>query len=129
MNWRDRRGFALFNAIFILVVLAALGTAMVTLSGIGRTTSLHALLGAKAYHAAASGIEWGSWQALNGGGCNGNLTIDGSAVTVICTTTVFAEGGSNYNVHRLSALAEFGAYGDADYVSRRIEARVTSAVP
>ena len=51
-------GFTLVTAIFIVVILALLGGYMVSLSGVQRMTTVHALQGAKAYQAARAGIEW-----------------------------------------------------------------------
>ncbi len=121
-------GFALFNAIFLLVVLAAVGVFMVTLSGVGQYTSLWGLQGARVYHAARSGLEWGSVQAL-GGNCaaSASFAVGGFNVTVTCAATPFTEGLDNYNVYRLTSVAEQGVYGAADYVSRRLEARITTA--
>lgn len=126
----QQAGFALINAIFLLVVLAFLGVVMVTLSGVQSRTPVFALQGARTYHAARSGIEWGTWKALNGS-CvaTTTLTIDGATVVVTCQSAPFTEGASNYNVYRLSASAERGSYGSTDYISRRIKARVTDALP
>jgi len=124
---RQQGGFALINALFLLVVLAFLGVVMVTLSGVQSRTPLFALLGARTYHAARSGIEWGTFKALNGScaAANTTLTIDGATVVVTCQSAPFTEGASTYNVYRLSAFAKRGSYGATDYISRRIEARVT----
>jgi MSHA biogenesis protein MshP len=119
-------GFALFNAIFLLVVLAAVGVFMVTLSGVGHYTSLWGLQGARVYHAARSGIEWGSVRAL-AGNCASTafFTVEGINITVTCAAAPFTEGTDNFNVYQLTSVAEQGAFGAMDYVSRRLEARVT----
>ena len=61
------RGFALVSAIFLLVVLAALGAFIAVVSTTQQIGSALDLQGAKAYQAARAGIEWGSYQvwALN----------------------------------------------------------------
>lgn len=121
-------GFALVGAIFLLVVLAALGTFMVTMGGVQTRTGLLALQGARAYHAARSGIEWGIYEDLNGGACStGIFAVGDFTVTVSCAEDSYTEGGSSYKVYRIIALAEFGSYGSPDYVSRRLEAKVTDA--
>lgn len=62
---RDRRrGFALVSAIFILVVLAALGAAIVTVSTSQHAGSAIDVEGARAYQAARAGVEWGVYQVL-----------------------------------------------------------------
>lgn len=61
------RGFALVTAIFLLVVLAALGAFIVNISSTLSTTSAQDLRGSRAYHAAQAGLEWGMLQVLDPG--------------------------------------------------------------
>ena len=86
----SQRGFALVTAIFLLVVLGALALFMLSLSGTQHFTSTWAVLSARAHYAALSGIEWGAWQAVNGGACNGNPTVapGGPAVFTVRTRVV-----------------------------------------
>ncbi|MDK2847485.1 MAG: biosis protein MshP [Desulfuromonadales bacterium] len=127
---RSQKGFSIVTALFILLVLAVLGGFMVTMSGVQSRTSLWALQGARAYHAARSGLEWGGFRALNAGTCvGGSFSIDGFSVTVSCSEEAFVEGGRNYKVYSLTSLAESGNYGDRDYVSRQLRARMTGATP
>lgn len=121
-------GFALVGAIFLLVVLAALGTFMVTMGGVQSRTTLLALQGVRAYHAARSGIEWGVYEDIAGGACSsGTFAVGSFTVTVSCSEDSYTEGTSSYKVYRIVSLAEYGSYGSLDYVSRRIEAKVTDA--
>lgn len=60
-----QRGFAVVAAIFLLVILAAIGVAMVTFSTAQHTTSGQDVMGARAYQAARAGIEWALYQRLN----------------------------------------------------------------
>jgi MSHA biogenesis protein MshP len=135
MNRRDplrsQKGFSLITALFILLVLAALGTFMVTMSGVQSRTSLWAFQGAQAYHAARSGLEWGTFQALNSS-CVASTTLNvgNFNVTLQCQAQgAIAEGGQSYYVYQLTSLAEWGTYGNGDYISRLLRARVTGATP
>lgn len=126
----DQRGMSLVTALFILVVLSAIGGYMVLTAGVQRRTTVMALQGARAYHAAHSGLEWGIFRDLASGSCtNGTFDVDGFTVSVGCSQTPFVEGGNNYTVFRISSLAEWGSYGDENYVSRQLTARVTNAQP
>ena len=61
----DRQaGIALASAIFLIVVLAALGAIVVTVSGLQHTSSARDVMGSKAYQAARAGIEWGAYKVL-----------------------------------------------------------------
>lgn len=127
-----QRGFALVTAIFLIVVLSSLGLYMVRISGIQHQTVNVALLGARAFHAARTGIEWGVYQALNGN-CTTqtlNLTeggLDGFDVDVTCSSTSHTETGDTYNIFVIDVEARAGTYGSPDYVSRRIQATLTDA--
>ena len=64
------RGSALIVAIFILVVLAALGAAIVSLSSSAQIGAALDMQGARALQAARFGSEWGVYQLLRGA-CSG----------------------------------------------------------
>ncbi|MEZ4601454.1 MAG: pilus assembly protein MshP [Syntrophotaleaceae bacterium] len=132
MTLSSENGFSIITALFILLVLAVLGGFMVTMSGVQSRTTLWALQGARAYHAASSGLEWGGYRALVDDSCDPAtaLAINGFRVTVRCQAgPSITEGGQTYTVFQLIALAEQGAYGNGDYVSRQLQARVTGAIP
>jgi len=57
-----QRGASLVTAIFLLVVLASLAVAMVTLSTTQQAASNLDLQGSRAYLAARAGAEWGVYQ-------------------------------------------------------------------
>lgn len=136
------RGFALVAAIFIVVVLAMLGAMMVTISGVQRATASAATQGARAFHAARSGVEWGTFGALNSTAATCGATpstpttntfnlavagLDGFTVSVVCSYTEHRERGTTYNIYVITSTATSGAFGDADFVSRTLRATVTNA--
>lgn len=126
-------GFALVAAIFLVVVLALLGIFLVRVSGVQNQTVNVALLGARAFEAARTGIEWGAFQALNAASCTTttlNLTeggLNGFDVDVTCTSSTHSETGDTYDIYLIEAVASDGTYGTPDYVSRRMQATVTDA--
>ena len=134
---RREAGFSLVSAVFLLVVLTAAGAVMVRLGGVQRTTTSFALLGPKAYHAAHSAVEWNVHQALFvPGSCpvgvttttSFNLTEGGLQnfrATVECTAEIHTQAGAPATVYRITALGEYGSFGDRDYVSRRLEVTIT----
>jgi MSHA biogenesis protein MshP len=61
---KNVRGFALVSAIFILVVLAALGAFILNISTNQQIGSALDVQGVRAYQAARAGIEWGLYQQL-----------------------------------------------------------------
>ena len=126
-----QRGFSLVSAIFLLVVLAALGAFAVRINVLQQQTVTAALRADQAFHAARSGIAWSAYRALHGGACalaTLNLTEGGTAgfrVSVQCSQTTHVEGTATVAVFVLDARAEAGAFGGPDYVSRRVQAKIT----
>jgi MSHA biogenesis protein MshP len=129
-----QQGFSLVSALFLLVVLGALGAYMVGISGTQHFTTLHALQGVRAYHAARSGVEWGIGDAINNGNCaTGTILsggdLDGFRVEVDCTSTMHRETGNSYNIYDITAFAQTNspAFGQPGYAARTIGATVTNA--
>ena len=128
---RHQRGAALVAAIFLLVVLAGLAVYAVRIGVVQQQTVTAAMRAAQAFHAAKSGLDWGAYRAVNGGWC-GTATLNlseagtsGFAVTVQCAQTLHSEAGAPLNVYVIDVRAEAGLYGGPDYVSRRLQAKVT----
>ena len=97
---KPARGFAIVSAIFILVVLAALGAFMVNISSNQQIGSALDMQGSRAYQAARAGIEWGLFRQLQAGSCAASSTFQpaaasmtGFTVTVSCTTVADGSGG------------------------------------
>jgi MSHA biogenesis protein MshP len=128
-----QRGFSILSAIFLLVVLAFLGVAMVTFSTTQHQSSAMDVMGARAYQAARAGIEWGAYQVLqNGGACAATTTLaampgtlSGFTVTVTCVSTPHSEAGVPVNVYQLTSTATQGAAGTAGYVERQMTVTIT----
>lgn len=128
-------GFALPTAIFLLVVLAALGVLLVRLAGLAASTTNMDVLAARAYQAARAGLEWGAYQSLRGPGCsNGALVLAGTladfTVTVTCVATAVSESGAAYSIDQITALACNAAAcpaaaPGANYVERQLTVTVS----
>ena len=65
MTQKRQRGFTMVSAIFLLVVLAALGAFIVVVSTSQQVGSAMDVQGARAYQAARAGIEWGAYNVWN----------------------------------------------------------------
>ncbi|ATQ77494.1 agglutinin biogenesis protein MshP [Massilia violaceinigra] len=95
-NLERMRGVSLVTAIFLLVVLAGLAVAMVTLATSAQTSSALDLQGTRAYLSARAGAEWGVYQVTRANGACATSTFPMPAdstlarmkVTVICTRTL-----------------------------------------
>lgn len=131
-------GAALVSAIFLLVVLAALGAYMITVSGVQQTTTSRAVISARAYFAARAGLEWGIHRTVSpafvsGAPCPATATFtpagfgfDDVVVTVECSLTQYSPGTPT-NIYVLTSTARHGSAGTQEYVERRLEAAVCRA--
>jgi MSHA biogenesis protein MshP len=139
---RPQRGFTIISAIFLVVVLAALGAMMVTFSTSQQTTSVQDIQGSRAYHAARAGVEFGVYQITRNGVpvCNANtpLALGGSlagfAVAVQCTAfpgggATYAENGATSQVFQITSTASIGNAGSADRVERQLTVTVEAPPP
>ncbi len=128
-----QRGFSLVPALFLLIVLAGLGTVAVRMTAVQSQTVALAMQSARAFAAAKSGIEWSSHQALTAASCSdGTLTLTqgglaGFTVQTSCRVTNHTEGSTTVSVYVIDAFARYGVYGNPDYVTRRLRATVTDA--
>jgi len=139
-----QRGSAIVTAIFLLVVLSALGAFMVTLSTTQNITAAQDIQGSKAYQAARAGAEWGAYQILrNNAGAyaadcrlfpvaqnmpalSGMLT--GFTVNVNCVAISYTEGARTAAnplwVYQLTSTATMGTLGNINYVDRQVRISV-----
>ena len=138
-------GFAVVSAIFLLVILAALGAFMVTISSVQHTTSATDIEGSRGYWAAQAGLEWGLYQVLdptnatvvapanaawpNLPGCfSPNPTtlpalagsLVGFTISVSCAVSTHTEAGKSVAVYQLTSRATKGTVGTQNYIQREL---------
>ncbi|KQQ40327.1 hypothetical protein ASF61_06035 [Duganella sp. Leaf126] len=140
-------GVALVTAIFLLVVLAGLGVAAVSLTTAQQGARVQDELGARAYQAARAGMEWALFTHLQGGGlsCASPMTFAlpaGSSLSTFTATVTCAaapgygvsNGATDPTANRLTitVTACNGRPGEAcpaptnsaDYIQRTIRAQL-----
>jgi MSHA biogenesis protein MshP len=125
------RGMALIAALFMIVVVAALGTLSLRIGATQRQTASLALLTYRANAAAYSGLEFASFRA-NQGACpfNQGLVINGFTVNISCPVpTTHMIGLMSRSVWDLRATAVQGTYGRPDFVQRTQTRRVSDVPP
>ncbi|HVY23963.1 MAG TPA: hypothetical protein VG962_11495 [Steroidobacteraceae bacterium] len=140
---QSKNGFALVAALFLIIVLAALGLFATKIAGTQEQSIDLELLGARAQAAANSGIEYAANRALmhNKNCVNTTLNLNqaalqGFVVTIGCTRSNHTMTGSaptcngnNCQAYELTATATYGTYGTANYVSRQQRRTVTNTPP
>lgn len=135
---RSQRGFSLVSAIFILVILAGLGAAMVSFFSIQQQSTALDVQGARAYQAARAGIEWAAYQGVKNaaafdcataGASSGTIAFTGDLAsfntTVSCSSAAHDEGGNTVRVYSIVSTARSGVAGGGDYVERVLTATIS----
>jgi MSHA biogenesis protein MshP len=141
-------GFAAIAAIFLVVILAALGGFMVTFSNTQQLTSAQDVQGTRAYWAARAGLEWGVGSVV---ACANiattcprttstpvpscpaspttlSTTFDGGfSVTVSCSRADYLEappapGNANLYIYQFTSVSTSGTVGTIGYVERSVSA-------
>ena len=122
-----QNGFGLVAAMFVIIIMAAVIAVMARLAVSQNATNNLAIQQARAYQAAQAGLEWGIKQALNGDACIDSFSVSGFAVSVSCVATTplsVSEEGRMVQFYQLTATAEYGVTGSADYAYRQLAAVV-----
>lgn len=128
-------GFTILAALFLLVVLSALGAFMITVGGVQQATPVMSLQGSRAQYAAHAGLEWAlhTIDAAAGavpGWCPGSTAfalaggaLQGFSVNVACDgVEAVTEGSASYNVYSLTVTSTRGSPGSPGFASRTLRA-------
>jgi len=127
MKRARQQGFTTMAAIFIIVVLAALGAFMLTFSNTQHLTSATDLQGSRAYRACRAGVEWAAGKlSADHTKCpatTASFSLEGFTVQVDCAMNSYDEAGTTSNIFWVSATATAGgAVGNMAYVERNCHA-------
>jgi MSHA biogenesis protein MshP len=117
-------GFAAIAAVFLVVILAALGAFMVSFSNTQHLTAAQDIQGSRAYWAARAGLEWAI--ASTGPAACGATTptppVDGFTLTITCSATPYTDGGVTLTVFQFTSVASSGTAGTPGRVERNVSA-------
>ena len=130
-----QQGFAAITAIFLVVVLAALGGFMLTFSNTQQLTSAQDIQGSRAYWAAHAGLEWGMGSVLRQAAvCPASSTSlpggtgffeGGFTVVVTCSMFSYDEAGKAREIFRFTSVANNATKpGSVSFIERSLSARV-----
>jgi MSHA biogenesis protein MshP len=128
---RTQQGFAAIAAIFLVVILAALGAFMVTFSNTQQLTSAQDVQGSRAYWAAHSGLDWEISQVIAANSCpaaTATLVIDPFNVEIKCDAIAYDDGVPVTMIKMTSAACTKSpcgsAVGSIGYVERSLSASI-----
>lgn len=117
---RHSRGFAIVAAIFLLVVLSALGGFMLVISSSQQIASAQDVQGTRVYFAAKAGIQWAATQIKSTSACAAaTLSLDGFSVAVTCSSHAYTEGANTTTIYWVQSTAttvgnSVGSFGYAE---------------
>lgn len=127
---RWQRGMALPLALFVLVVLGAMGAYVTYFVGMQSNMHVLDLRGAQALQAAQSGLNVGAYQVMRANSCTSSTLAAGTMggtlapfeVQIACVATSHANDGLGQpvTVYQITATARAGAWG-SDGVERQFQ--------
>ena len=124
-------GFSLIATVFVLLVLAALAAFAVKVGTAQQQTLDFGLLTARAQAAADSAIEYGAYLSVVTDTCVSGAvglpaqSFAGFTVTLQCARSAARTVSghcppANCRAYTLTAIAQYGTYGNPDFVSRTV---------
>lgn len=135
MRRARQTGVSLIAMVFVIVAIAGIVTAIVSMSSVQHAGSMMTLREAQARQAARTGLERGVHDAVVNGSCTGNTinpggALNGFTVTISCTDETHRETGREVTVYFIQAAASAGTYPNPDFVFRQARVTVqTAATP
>jgi len=140
---KQQKGISLVSAIFIITVLALLGSYMLKIASVQHLSAGLSTQGVRAHFAAVSAMEWAAWLATKSQSDHDSIcgspaittnfqftsgTLSGFSVTVTCDDNGgFQEANQNFEVDNIVVEASKGSGNDAVY--RKITATVSRGEP
>lgn len=130
MSRSGQGGFALVAALFVLVVLAAIGAFAVRSTMTQQHNTEMELQELRAQAALNTGIEYAAARLLATNNCAslanfGNLLGGFSVTFTACNQAPYTINAVIVNVYTVTLNAAQGVYGTPDFVSRSVTVRVT----
>jgi len=125
-------GVGLFAAIFLIAVLAAVGTSFALIANSQQISSARSLTLTRAYYAARAGVDEAIFTARFDENCNNvdgtTTTVDGIDVELECNAPPeIQESDDKYKVFTLTATAVKGSRDSGTRVRRRLKVQTNDS--
>lgn len=124
-------GFALISALFLMVVLSAMGAYLINMVAVQHLTPAMKVQSVRAMYAARSGMAWAVNQASVTGACPATnsfalseSSLAGFEIEIVCSRTLHEMPAGTRPYFVLDVSAHFGDFGSLDFVSRSLQAKV-----
>ena len=124
---RKEKGITLVGALFIIVVMALLGTGLLQLTTTSQQSIGQEITSVKAYFAAHSALQWGMYQATYAGAAStGSNTLTFSNTGLTNTTVNANISLSNIegrHFYLINAAGQYGTSSDREHAQRNLQLR------
>ncbi|MCK4866001.1 MAG: hypothetical protein KAT06_11335 [Gammaproteobacteria bacterium] len=123
LNIKYQSGVSIVTAIFLVVILALMGTGMVSLLTTSQQSISQEITSAKAYMAGRSCLQWGMYQAIYDADPwlnNPNIITfnSGNLVNTQCSSDINVINSDGLTFFDIKATASFGAIAEPEYSER-----------
>jgi len=125
---RQQRGSTMILVIFVIVIASLLASFAARSVVTQRDSVTMDLVATRTLAAARAGLQWSAYRARQQNNCSaGAMTfppgpLAGTRVRTDCVMREHTTSSGIVRVFRISAFAQYGVYGAADYASQRVEA-------
>ncbi len=123
-NIRKQKGVSIVTAIFLVVVLALMGTGMVSLLTTSQQSISQEITSARTYMAGRSCLQWGMYQiiytAATGANTHNFNNVNSALNNIQCTTSINQITADGLNFYNITAIAKFGSITDPEYSQRTL---------
>ena len=124
-NIKKQSGVSIVTAIFLIIILALMGTGMVSLLSTSQQSISQEITSAKSYMAGRSCLQWGMYQAVfySTTGTYNNTFNDPAAslFNSQCNITISTINSDGLIFYNLNTTANFGNVTDPEYSKRTMQ--------
>jgi MSHA biogenesis protein MshP len=123
---QTQQGFAIFAAVFFLVVVGAMGGYMLQFSSAQQINAAQDLQGTRGEWAAQGALDWAIASVLSTGACaSAPALLEGFSVAITCVPQAYDEAGVTTQIFHISVTAQNQlAPGTLGFVERSLTATV-----
>lgn len=122
INGCKQKGITLVGALFIIVIMALLGTGLLQLTTTSQQSIGQEMTSVRTYFAAQSALQWGMYQATFAA-ATGTHTLSFNQQGLANTRAITTLSASNIDAstyYRITADARYGNSGDREYSRRQL---------
>jgi len=117
-----QQGITLVGALFIIIVMALLGTGLLQLMATSQQSVSQELTSTRAYFAAQSALQWGMYQA-SFASATGSHTLSFNYQGLVNTSaaiTLNAENIAGADYYQINSDGRYGSTGDREFSHRKL---------